>query len=70
MKMAKLSAVAGSSVLINIMYGGTLSDESWKNLVRTNVIRSDEVYIVGHDKQTYAEVKEDLFRRLGADRER
>ena len=63
----KAMAIAGSSVLENY-YGGTLSDESWENLVRTNVIRSDEVYIVGHDKQTYAEVKEDLFRRLGADR--
>lgn len=30
--------------------------------------KADEVYVVGHDKQTYTEVKEDLFRRLGKER--
>ena len=31
-------------------------------------IDGKEVYVVGHDPQTYKEVKEDLLRRLGSDR--
>ena len=37
-------------------------------LVQQGTIKADEVYVVGHDKQTYTEVKEDLFRRLGKER--
>lgn len=60
-------AIAGSSVLENY-YSGTLSDPAWRTLVQQGTIKADEVYVVGHDKQTYTEVKEDLFRRLGKER--
>lgn len=63
----KAIAISGSSILENY-HNGTLSDPAWRALVEKNTIKGDESYIVGHDPQTYKEVKEDLFRRLGADR--
>lgn len=66
-KNGKAMAIAGSSVLENY-YSGTLSDPVWRTLVQQGTIKADEVYVVGHDKQTYTEVKEDLFRRLGKER--
>lgn len=66
-KNGKAMAIAGSSVLENY-YSGTLSDPAWRTLVQQGTIKADEVYVVGHDKQTYTEVKEDLFRRLGKER--
>ena len=66
-KNGKVMAMSGSSVLESY-YNGTMSDPAWRALVQEGKIKGDEAYIVGHDKQTYQEVKEDLFRRLGKNR--
>lgn len=66
-KSGKTMAIAGSQLLENY-HSGTMSDPAWRALVAGGAIKGDESYVVGHDLQTYLEVKEDLFRRLGEDR--
>lgn len=63
----KATALAGSQILANY-HAGTLEDPMWRQLVASGKISGTEVYVVGHDAQTYREVKEDLIRRLGSDR--
>ncbi|MDD6383527.1 MAG: DUF5693 family protein [Selenomonadaceae bacterium] len=63
----KATALPGSQILAGY-HAGTLSDPVWRQLVATGEIQGSEVYVVGHDPQTYREVKEDLLRRLGEDR--
>ncbi len=63
----KATAVSGGDILA-AYHNGTLTDPSWRELVASGMILGDEVYVTGHDAQTYAEVKEDLIRRLGEDR--
>ena len=63
----KATAIAGASLIENY-HSGSLVDPAWRSLVESGEIKGNEVYVIGHDKNTYAEVKEDLFRRLGADR--
>lgn len=63
----KATAVAGSTILAHY-HDGTLSDPLWRQLVASGKIDGRAVYVVGHDAQTYREVKEDLIRRLGSDR--
>ncbi|MBR2215091.1 MAG: hypothetical protein IJ849_04960 [Selenomonadaceae bacterium] len=60
----KAHAAAGSEILA-AYHSGTLSDSLWRELCEAGVIRGDEVYVTGHDPQTFREVKEDLVRRLG-----
>lgn len=66
-KNGKVMAMSGADVLESY-YNGTMSDPAWRALVAQGTIKGDEAYIVGHDPQTYKEVKEDLFRRLGKNR--
>ncbi len=63
----KATAIAGSTILANY-HDGTLNDPLWRQLVASGRIDGREVYVVGHDAQTYREVKEDLIRRFGSDR--
>lgn len=63
----KAAATAGSDIL-KAYHNGTLSDENWRALAAAGKISGAEVYVTGHDAATFAEVKEDLFRRLGSDR--
>lgn len=63
----KAAAIDGSKILESY-HAGTLEDPSWRQLVASGKINGKEVYVVGHDPQTYKEVKEDLLRRLGSDR--
>ena len=65
-KNGKAMAIAGSSVLENY-YSGTLSDPAWRTLVQQGTIKADEVYVVGHDKQTYTEVKEEKTEKIELD---
>lgn len=66
-KNGKTIAIPGSQLLEGY-YSGTMSSPYWRGLVADGTIKGDESYVVGHDLQTYLEVKEDLFRRLGDDR--
>ena len=66
-KNGKTIAIPGSQ-LLESYYSGTMSDPYWRSLVANGTIKGDESYVVGHDLQTYLEVKEDLFRRLGDNR--
>lgn len=63
----KATAVAGSELLKNY-HSGTLSDAAWRALASSGAIRAEDVYVTGHDAQTFREVKADLVRRLGAER--
>ena len=65
-KNGKVIAIPGNTLIENY-YSGSLNDPVWREFVAKNV-SSDYSYVVGHDEQTYKEVKEDLFRRLGKDR--
>ena len=63
----KASAVAGSE-LLTAYHNGTLTDPAWRELAAAGKIVGTEVYVTGHDPQTWRELKEDLVRRLGSDR--
>ena len=63
----KAAAIDGSK-LLESYHAGTLEAPAWRQLVASGKIDGKEVYVVGHDPQTYREVKEDLLRRLGSDR--
>ena len=63
----KTTAVSGAR-LLESYHDGTLTDPAWRKLVEGGEIKGTEVYVTGHDKRTYREVKEDLYRRLGSDR--
>ena len=63
-KNGKAVATSGSAILSGY-HNGTLTDPLWRELVGSGRIVGTEVYIIGHDPLTFAEVKEDLKRRLG-----
>lgn len=65
----KASATPGSAILERYQ-SGALTSPAWRDLVQQGKIVATEVYVTGHDAQTFREVKEDLTRRLGADRVR
>ena len=65
----KATATPGSAILERYQSGALTSPE-WRSLVQQGKIIGTEVYVTGHDLQTFREVKEDLIRRLGADRVR
>lgn len=66
-KNGKANAVAGSAILANY-HSGALTDAAWREAVAKGKIIGTEVYVTGNDRSTFAEVKEDLIRRLGYDR--
>ncbi len=65
----KAAAVRGSDIIERYGSGSLVSPE-WRALVESGAIVGTEVYVTGHDPQTYSEVKADIIRRLGADRVR
>lgn len=65
----KTTAVSGSSLLTNY-YSGAMVDPEWRALVENGTIKGSMIYITGHDAQTFKEVTEDLYRRLGHNRVR
>ena len=65
----KAAAVPGA-VILERYESGALASADWRAMVERGEIVGTEVYVTGHDPLTYREVKEDLFRRLGADRVR
>ena len=66
-KNGKANAVQGADLLA-AYHTGTLTDPRWRALVEEGKIVGTEIYVVSHDPVTYAELKEDLFRRFGAAR--
>ena len=63
----KANAKKGADLLA-AYHTGTLTDPRWRALVEEGKIVGTEIYVVSHDPVTYAELKEDLFRRFGASR--
>ena len=63
----KVAATPGAAILA-AYHGGTLTDAAWRTSVESGRIIGTEVYVTGHNAQTFAEVKEDLIRRLGQER--
>jgi len=65
----KAAATPGSAIIARY-HNGSLTSPGWRALVARGEIIGTEVYVTGHHAQTFREVKEDLIRRLGADRVR
>lgn len=63
----KVGVIAGSELLKNY-HSGTMVDENWRKLVESGMIRGEDVYITKNDAAAFAELKEDLVRRLGNSR--
>ncbi len=63
----KAAAVNGSE-LLKYYQNGAISDAGWRSLFEAGEIKGTNVYVTGHDQQTFQEVHEDLVRRLGSDR--
>lgn len=65
----KAAAVNGSVLLANYQ-NGAIRDPGWRQLIESGQIKGTNVYVTGHNQQTFQEVHEDLVRRLGQDRVR
>ena len=65
----KATAVPGAAILERYE-SGALASVEWRAMVERGEIVGTEVYVTSHDPLTYREIKEDLIRRLGADRVR
>ena len=63
----KAFALTGADLLARY-HAGMLTDPRWRALVEEGKVVGTEVYIVGHDPVTYAELKDDLMRRFGSAR--
>ncbi|MEG6584965.1 DUF5693 family protein [Dendrosporobacter sp. 1207_IL3150] len=66
-KSGKITSVQGAQILHQYRTG-TLSDPSWRALAEAGSIKSEDIYITGQDASVFSEVKNDLERRLSADR--
>lgn len=63
----KAAVLSGADILARY-HSGMLMDPRWRTLVDEGKIVGTEVYVVGSDPETYAQLKDDLLRRFGADR--
>ena len=63
----KAVALTGADLLARY-HAGMLTDPRWRALVEEGKVVGTEVYVVGHDPVTYAELKDDLIRRFGSAR--
>ena len=63
----KAAVLSGADILARY-HSGMLMDPRWRTLVDEGKIVGAEVYVVGNDPETYAQLKDDLLRRFGADR--
>lgn len=66
-KSGKVTSLSGAQ-LLQQYHTGMLSDIVWRNLVETGRIKAEDVYVIGRDPQVFAEVKEDLSKRLSPER--
>ncbi len=66
-KSGKILAVPGSQLLQQYRTG-SMNDPRWRNFIEAGRILPEDVYIVGQDPLTFAEVKSDLLRRLSPER--
>lgn len=63
----EVQTMAGSE-LIHRYNSGSLSDPGWHELVASGDVVASDVYITWRDPLAYRETKEELIRRLGAER--
>ena len=63
----KAAVLSGADILARY-HSGMLMDPRWRTLVDEGKIVGTEVYVVGNAPETYAQLKDDLLRRFGADR--
>ena len=61
----KAAVLSGADILARY-HSGMLMDPRWRTLVDEGKIVGTEVYVVGSDPETYAQLKDDLLRRFGA----
>ena len=63
----KAAVLSGADILARY-HSGMLMDPRWRALVDEGKIVGTEVYVVGNAPETYAQLKDDLLRRFGAER--
>ena len=63
----KAAVLSGADILARY-HSGMLMDPRWRMLVDEGKIVGTEVYVVGNAPETYAQLKDDLLRRFGAER--
>ena len=63
-KKGKIIALSGYDI-IGSYYSGTLADMNWRRMVESGAIDPNKIYVMGHDMNAYAEMREDLIRRIG-----
>ena len=63
----KAAVLSGADILARY-HSGMLMDPRWRTLVDEGKIVGTEVYVVGNAPETYAQLKDDLLRRFGAER--
>ena len=68
-RQGRIVVIAGYD-LIAAYYNGTLANYYWRQLIEEGAIDPNRVYVMGNDLNTYAEVKDDIIRRIGNDRVR
>lgn len=66
-KGGKVVALPGADIL-HQHRTGMFSDPEWQSLIANGSIKAEDVYVIGHDQQVFAEVYSDLNRRLGPGR--
>ncbi|BBB91730.1 MAG TPA: DUF5693 family protein [Methylomusa anaerophila] len=66
-KRGKAAVFSGANILDQSRTGG-LTDPFWRDMVAAGRIAPEDVYITAQDKEVFAEVREDLNRRLGPGR--
>lgn len=62
-----ISAVAGSSLAADVGCGRAI-DPAWESFVKSDAFHVGSIYIVSDDQSIFAELTEDMVRRLGKER--
>ena len=68
-RQGKVIAVSGSEIITNY-HSGAITNQLWREMIESNSIDANKVYIIGRVLKDYEEAKADLILRLGEDRVR
>ena len=68
-EQGKVIAIPGNEI-IKSYHSGSLNSSLWREMVESNSIDANKIYIIGRVLKDYEEAKEDLFLRLGENRVR
>lgn len=63
----KVTAITGAEIAKNYK-SGAITDPAWRDFIESGNLVGTDIYVIGNDPEIFAETKEDLILRLGADR--